>query len=119
MAQITLRVSDEILEKLQSAANAENLTLTDFLLSKTFPTYLNEILTIDKVLEKVSEVPSDTKFSLKSLFPSETWENFTPGSRISTGRLFYQAYKDNKFNLKSLIEFKGKNSANLAFYYKK
>lgn len=118
MAQITLRVSNDVLERLQSSAAANNLTVTDFLLSKAIPDYLGQKLTVAKVLEKISSKNSGEIFSLRDLFPTNDWNEFTPGSRISTGRLFYQSYTKNEFNLKNIVHFEGKNSANLAFYKK-
>lgn len=118
MAQITLRLSDDMLEKVQQLADETNLTVTDYLLSKAVPGYINEILTVDKILDKLDSISKNDTFSLKSLYPIDIWESFTTGSRISTGRLFYQSYEKNLYNLKSRIEFLGKNSANLAIYKK-
>jgi predicted transcriptional regulator len=118
MPQLTLRISDETLKKLQEYANKRNLTVTDYVLSKAIPNYLDEILTVDKVLAQLSTKKAGDIFSLKDLFSKQEWESFSSGSRISTGRLFFQAYKKNDFNLKSYIEFIGKNSANLANYKK-
>lgn len=118
MAQITLRLSDDMLEKVQQLADETNLTVTDYLLSKAVPGYINEILTVDKILDKLDSISKNDTFSLKSLYPIDIWESFTTGSRISTGRLFYQSYEKNSYNLKNRIEFLGKNSANLAIYKK-
>ncbi|WP_066501341.1 DUF1413 domain-containing protein [Abyssisolibacter fermentans] len=118
MAQITLRVSESDYKKLQSLADESNLTLTDFLLSSALPNYLGQKLTVNKVLERLSTKSSGDVFSLKDLFTSDEWSNFTPGSRISTGRIFYKSYTQNEFNLKNKVSFEGKNSANLAFYKK-
>lgn len=118
MPQITLRVSESISKKLQDLADAKNLTVTDYLISQALPEYIDEIVTVDKVLDKLSTKSIGDVFSIKDLFSSTDWNNFTPGSRISTGRLFYQAYDKNQFNLKSTVEFLGKNSANLAIYKK-
>lgn len=118
MAQITLRLSEDTLEKIQSLADSANLTVTDYLLSKAVPGYIEDILTVDKVLDKLDSVQKNDSFSLKSLFPKDKWISFTTGSRISTGRLFYQSYEKNAYNLKNRIEFLGKNSANLAIYKK-
>lgn len=118
MPQITLRLSDDILKKIQSLADGENLTVTDYLLSKAVPEYIEDILTVDKVLDKLDLKKKDERFSLKDLFEKDEWESFTTGSRISTGRLFYQAYEKNLYNLKNRIKFLGKNSANLAIYEK-
>ena len=118
MAQITLRLSDDMLEKVQQLADETNLTVTDYLLSKAVPGYIDEILTVDKILDKLDSISKNDTFSLKSLYPIDIWESFTTGSRISTGRLFYQSYEKNLYNLKNRIEFLGKNSANLAIYKK-
>ena len=118
MAQITLRLSDDKLLQLQQRSSELNLTVTDYLLSKAIPGYIDEILTVDKILDKLDSIQKDEKFTLKSLYPKEIWESFTTGSRISTGRLFYQSYEKNLYNLKNRIEFLGKNSANLAIYKK-
>lgn len=118
MAQITLRLSDDMLEKVQQLADETNLTVTDYLLSKAVPGYIDEILTVDKILNKLDSISKNDTFSLKSLYPIDIWESFTTGSRISTGRLFYQSYEKNLYNLKNRIEFLGKNSANLAIYKK-
>lgn len=118
MAQITMRVSDEVYKKLQSDAEQNNLTLTDYLLSKAMPDYLEEVLTVDKVLNRLRLKKKNETFSLKDLFLAEEWGNFTPGSRISTGRLFFQAYGKSEFKLKKRVEFVRKNSANLAIYKK-
>ncbi|KOF56129.1 hypothetical protein AGR56_04205 [Clostridium sp. DMHC 10] len=118
MPQITLRVSDEILRTLQTNADTENLTLTDYILCKSIPDYISGILTVGKVVAKIPCKKAGDTFSIKDLFSTSDWKNSTPGSHISTGRLFYEAYKKNEFNLKSRIEFVGKNSANLAIYKK-
>ena len=118
MAQITLRLSDDTLEKVQQLSDKENLTVTDYLLSKAVPGYIDTILTVDKILDKLKSTSKDDTFSLKSLYPKDNWESFTTGSRISTGRLFYQAYEKNLYNLQTRIKFLGKNSANLAIYKK-
>ena len=118
MAQITLRLSDEALLQLQQLSAESNLTVTDYLLSRAIPGYIEDILTVDKILDKLDSFPAGEKFTLKSLYTKETWDSFTTGSRISTGRLFYQSYEKNLYNLKSRIEFLGKNSANLAVYKK-
>ncbi|MEY8762488.1 MULTISPECIES: DUF1413 domain-containing protein [Clostridium] len=118
MPQITLRVSKSTLKKLQKYADAKNLTVTDYLISQALPNYIDEILTVGKVLDKLPSKKSGNVFSIKDLFSASDWSNSTPGSHISTGRLFFQAYEKNQFNLKSRIEFLGKNSANLAIYKK-
>lgn len=116
MPQLTLRISEETLKKLQEYAYKRNLTVTDYVLSRAIPNYLDEVLTVDKVLDKLTFKKSGDVFSLKDLFSKQEWESFSSGSRISTGRLFFQAYKKSDFNLKNIIEFIGKNSANLANY---
>jgi predicted transcriptional regulator len=118
MPQITLRVSDGTLKKLQEFADAKNLTVTDYIISQSLPNYIDEILTIDKVLDKLLLKKAGDVFSIKDLFSASEWNGSTPGSHISTGRLFFQAYEKNQFNLQSRIEFLGKNSANLAIYKK-
>ncbi|AKA72332.1 DUF1413 domain-containing protein [Clostridium scatologenes] len=118
MPQITLRVSDGTLKKLQEFADAKNLTVTDYLISQSLPSYIDEILTVGKVLDKLPSKKTDDVFSIKDLFSPSDWKNSTPGSHISTGRLFFQAYEKNQFNLQSRIRFVGKNSANLAIYKK-
>lgn len=118
MGQITLRIPDNILEKIQQSANEKKLTLTDLLILNSAPEYLENILTVNKVIDKISTIPVGSKFSLKSLYPIDVWTEFSTGSRISTGRLFFQSYDKNFDNLKSKIKFLGKNSANLAMYEK-
>ena len=118
MAQITLRVSESDYKKLRSLADDSNLTLTDFLLSSALPNYLSQKLTVSKVLKKIRTKCSGDVFSLKDLFTSDEWSSFTPGSRISTGRIFYKSYTQNEFDLKDIVFFEGKNSANLATYRK-
>jgi hypothetical protein len=115
---LTLRISEEAFRVLQENAEKSMLSVTDFVLSKTIPSYLLETLTIDKVLEKLKEEDVGTIVSLKDLFSSEEWGGFSAGSRIATGRLFFQAYEKNQYNLKKLVKFMGKNSANLAIYKK-
>lgn len=118
MPQITLRVSEATLTELQKLADTKKLTVTDYLVSSSLPKYIKEILTVDKVIIKLSTKVSGDIFSIKDLFSISEWHNFPIGSRISTGRLFFQAYDQNQFNLKSKVEFLGKNSANLAIYKK-
>lgn len=118
MPQITLRVSESTLKKLQDQADDKNLTLTDYLISQSLPEHINDIVTVDKVISKLSSKKSGDVFSIRDLFSNNEWINFTRGSRISTGRLFFQTYDKNQFNLQSSIKFLGKNSANLAFYKK-
>lgn len=118
MAQITLRLSDDTLKKVQQLAKDANLTVTDYLLSKSVPGYTDNTLTINKVLNKIDNLPKEEIFTLKSLFSKDMWGSFTSGSRISTGRLFYQSYDKNLYDLKNKIEFLGKDSSNLAKYKK-
>lgn len=118
MAQITLRLSDDTLKIVQDLAKKENLTVTDYVLSKSVPGYIDNILTVDNVIENLKSLPKGSVFSLKSLYEKEKWENFTSGSRISTGRLFFKSYDKDLYNLKNRIEFSGKTSANLAKYTK-
>lgn len=118
MAQITLRLSDDTLKKVQQLAKDANLTVTDYLLSKSVPGYTDNTLTINKVLNKIDNLPKEEIFTLKSLFSKDIWGSFTNGSRISTGRLFYQSYDKNLYDLKNKIEFLGKDSSNLAKYKK-
>lgn len=118
MPQITMRVSDNIYKKLNDEAKSKNLTLTDYLLSNSIPNYLDDVLTVAMVLERVSSLKSDKEFTIPSLFTDNEWNNFKPGSRISTGRLFFQELKKNSGNLQSQVEFLKKNSANLAIYRK-
>lgn len=118
MPQITIRVSQTISEELQKRAELEQLTLSDYLISSALPEYLNEVLTIDKVLNKLKDKEKGTEFTIPSLFTNDEWEHFTKGSRIATGRLFYKKWDKNKDGLKDEVEFKGKNSANIAKYEK-
>lgn len=118
MPLITLRVSEASLKELQKHADNNKLTLSDYLLSKSLPKYMDEILTVDKVINQLSTKMIGDTFSIKDLFSISEWSNFPIGSRISTGRLFFQAYDQNQFNLRSKVKFLGKNSANLAIYEK-
>lgn len=118
MPQITLRVSDATFKKLKEAAKIKNLTVTDYLISEVLPEHMDEVVTVNKVLERLKNKKRGDVFSIRDLFSVESWGNFTPGSRISTGRLFYKVYNKNQFNLQKEIKFMGKNSANLAIYEK-
>ena len=118
MPQITIRVTEEAYQQIQNSAAQSNLTITDFLLSKAIPSYLDEVLTVGQIITKISSIRSGETFSLPSLFTEREWNNFKPGSRISTGRRFFKAYENNEFNLKDKVKFEGKNSANLAIYKK-
>jgi uncharacterized protein (DUF1778 family) len=57
MRQLTLRISEETLKKLQEYAYKRNLTVTDYVLSRAIPNYLDEVLTVDKVLDTI--VPNE------------------------------------------------------------
>jgi uncharacterized protein (DUF1778 family) len=118
MPQITLRVTEEVYTQLQAASNKANLTLTDYLLSKALRGYLDDVVTVEKVLSKLPLKHRDEVFTLPALFSPEEWKNFSPGSRISTGRLFIKAYDSNKYDLKKKVEFLGKSPENHAMYKK-
>ncbi|PFM11707.1 hypothetical protein COJ40_09110 [Bacillus cereus] len=118
MPQITMRVSEKIYKKLNDEAKSKNLTLTDYLLSNSIPDYLDDVLTVEMVLNRVTSLKSGEEFTLPSLFTENEWNNFKPGSRISTGRLFFQKLEKNSDNLKLQVKFLKKNSANLAIYQK-
>jgi hypothetical protein len=118
MPQITMRVSAKVYKSLQDEAEKVSLTVTDYMLSKALPNYLKKSLTVQKVLTKLPAIKRDTEFSLKDLYTDDEWEDFAPGSRISTGRLFLQDYKKGHHDLPSIVSYSGKNSANLAKYIK-
>lgn len=118
MKQITLRLTEEQFETLKSLAKEQRLSISDYLLTKALPNHLQDILTVDKILQRIEGKNVGETFSLRDLFTKNEWENFIQGSRISTGRLFYKNYLNNESGLKDLVEFLGKNSANLAIYKK-
>lgn len=122
MPKITIRVSEHDLKEIQDGAQRLNLTTSQYMLHKTLPGYLTNVLTVDKVFDVLDSIPKDTIFSLKDIFTgsytTEFWYDFTPGSRISTGRIFYQLYDKNTDSLQSKIVFLGKNNKNLAIYKK-
>lgn len=116
MKQVTLKVTEETHAFILENAEAKNLTITDFLLSHVVPNYLQNLLTVDEVTARLSSLNSGEVFTIPSLFSDEEWNNFTSGSRVSTGRLFRQAI--DKLPLKNEVEYMKKNSANLAIYRK-
>ena len=120
LTQFTIRMPNKVLNNIKQAASEENLTITDFIISKSDPTYLEDqnILQIDSILKEISKLPEKSVFSLKSLYDEGKWINFSRGSRISTGRLFFRYYDENIDGLKKKIKFIGKNSGNLAQYEK-
>ncbi|MGL5245317.1 MAG: hypothetical protein ACRC7R_09115, partial [Sarcina sp.] len=68
MKKITIRVPDGIDDKIQKFAEADGLTVTDYLLAKAVPGYIDTILTVKKILQKIdSELQKGDTFSLKSL----------------------------------------------------
>ena len=118
--QLTIRIPNKVLSNIKQSASEVNLTMTDYILSKPDPYYLQEenILQIDSILKEVDLVPEGELFSLKSLYYEDKWIKFSRGSRIATGRLFFKYYDENVDNLKDKIKFIGKNSANLSQYKK-
>lgn len=120
MTQVTLRLPKGSLQRIKNQATKEGLTVTDYILSNTDPDYSSEdnILELSDILKRIDLVKKDKPFSLKSLYEKNEWESFSIGSRISTGRLFYQSYDKGLYDLKDKIEFIGKNSANLTEYKK-
>ena len=120
MTQFTLRIPNETLKNIKGLASEEGSTLTDYILSKADPSYSENqnILQVTNILNKLDSVPDGENFSLRSLYEQDQWVEFSIGSRIATGRLFFQCYKNNSYNLQNRIEFIGKNAANLAEYKK-
>jgi hypothetical protein len=118
MPQITIRVSELVLKQLQALAAESNLSVTDYMLSKSLPGHLDDVLTTNKVLQKVHNLSNGTVFNLPELFADAEWNNFKPGSRIATGRSFFKAVKDDEHGLSKDVAFLRKNSANLALYKK-
>ncbi len=118
MPNINVRVTDEILLEIQQLAKAENLTITDFLLFKSLPNYGTNILTVNMVLDRVKELEKGKVFAIPDLFTDEEWCKFSRGSRISTGRKFYEHLKHNENNFQKEVRFLKKNTANLALYKK-
>ena len=119
MAQITIRLTNELLSKLMVLANEESMTVSEYMLAKSIPDYAEKLLTVKKIIEKIDCLASEEKFSLRDLYSQEEWLAFTIGSRISAGREFYKSYERNEYHLKDKVKFLGKNSANLALYKKK
>lgn len=120
MTQVTLRLPKGALQRIKNQASKEGLTVTDYILSNTDPSYSinNNILEVSDILKRLDLIKKDQIFNLKSLYEKNKWTSFSTGSRISTGRLFYQSYDKGLYDLKDRIEFVGKDSANLATYKK-
>jgi hypothetical protein len=120
MTQFTIRIPNKVLNNIKQSAAEENLTITDYIISKSDPSYIEDqnILQIHSILKKIDLVPEGVLFSLKSLYDEDQWIKFSRGSRIATGRLFFKYYDENVDGLQNKIKFIGKNSANLAQYKK-
>ena len=91
MAQITIRLTNELLSKLKVLANEESMTVSEYMLAKSIPDYAEKLLTVKKIIEKIDCLASEEKFSLRDLYSQEEWLAFTIGSRISAGREFYKS----------------------------
>jgi hypothetical protein len=63
------------------------------LLSNSIPDYLDDVLTVEMPLERVTSLKSDEEFTLPSLFTDNEWNNFKPGGRISAVRFFKKHQK--------------------------
>ena len=120
MTQFTIRIPNKVLNNIKQSAAEENLTITDYIISKSDPSYIEDqnLLQIHSILKKIDLVPEGVLFSLKSLYDEDQWIKFSRGSRIATGRLFFKYYDENVDGLQNKIKFIGKNSANLAQYKK-
>ena len=80
MAQITLRLSDVALLQLQQLSAESNLTVTDYLLSRAIPGYIEDILTVDKILDKLDSFPAGEKFT----FTAQVNTSASKGEVIAT-----------------------------------
>lgn len=120
MTQFTLRLPKRALQRIKNEASKKGLTVTDYILSNTDPDYSlsDNVLEVTDILKRLDSMPKDKVFNLESLYEKEEWTSFSTGSRISTGRLFYQSYDKGLYDLKDKVIFLGKNSANLATYKK-
>lgn len=116
MKQISLRVSDVLYKFIVREAAISRLTVTDYIIHKINP-YLNgPNVTLSDVLKKVKQQPAGTTFTLPSIF--DDWKIYSTGSKISVGRSFFSAVKNNDYTLSERVQILSKNSANLQQYKK-
>ncbi len=119
MANLNIRISEDHLNQIKTKAQNKNMTVTDYILNSCGITSASNQLTLQHVISQVNALPSGNEFSLRGLYPYNTWKNIIKTSKLSVGRLFYTAVTNKNFNLDNIVEFLGKDSSNIAFYRKK
>lgn len=115
MASLTIRLTDDQLNKIKENADRKNMDVTTYVLGLCGVNNEND-LTVDDLIEKVNEVPVGHQFIISSLYDYQTWSDFSRASKMSVGRIFYKSLIENKFNLQEKVKFIRKNSANVAIY---
>lgn len=109
--KISILLTDEQYAELAEKAKDSNLTITDYVVSQ-LPISQEKKVQLADVLEKVKKLPIG-EFNIPALFTEQEWNGFTKGSRLTVGKQFFKEVN----NLPN-VNFKGKNSANLAIYEK-
>ena len=113
MPKVSINLTEGQHEELQNLAVATGVSLTDFIIQK-LPITQEKKLQL-KSIEDALAAQQNGDFTIPSLFSLESWNSFSNGSRRATPKSFYKKVLAGEYQG---ITFKGKNSANLAYYEK-
>lgn len=115
MPTLTIRLSPDQLSELQQNSKDVNQDLQEYIVKQLFPDQQSERkLSLNDVVELAKMKNPGEQFSLISLFPLETWQNFDPSNKRLVGRSFFKAVADENY-LATEFRFIGK-TASAAFY---
>lgn len=108
---IQLLVTEEEFKKLKTEADKNGLTVPLYIKSKVLPE--NDLTAYYEILlEKVKNIPSGTKFTIKALFGVE-W-TMSRGIRLNLGKSYYKYVEKGNTDAKVI----GKDTSNIMWYEK-
>jgi len=85
---ISIGFTNKEYSKISELAKTEGISISQYIKSKVIPNEFNE--KYKELIQKVSNLKSNTVFTIKELWKKDDWEMISRGTKLSLGKHFYK-----------------------------